>query len=108
ECLCRRRAEQAMRIVKRAKQRFLLITTAKFSNRTRRQKFLVKSISIFESAGTHACRWTYRVGGLVRIGNIEGAIFAAEKTSGCKCFQFLALADIKALPDIDERRDGRI
>ena len=97
-----------MRIVQRPQQRFLLIIAALLSDRTLRQEFLVKLVSILKSRRTHSRRRPDRRGGLLREGNVERSVFAAQKPRGRERFEFLALAEVEPLPDVDKGGHGRV
>ena len=84
ESFGRGRAEQAVRVIQRAQERFLLIVAAQLRDRAARQELPVKAVPIFEARGAHP-PGANRFGSLVRIGNIERAIFAAEETGGGEC-----------------------
>ena len=46
--------------------------------------------------------------GVVREGNVERPVLAAEKAGGGERLQLLAFAEIEPLADIDERRHRRV
>src|SRR5437773_12571800 len=92
-----------MRVVHRAQERFLLVIASMLPDWAFRHERLVEFIAVLESPWTHARGRADALDGLLRVRDHERAMFAAEKTSGVKCFEFFAFADIEALADIDER-----
>src|ERR1041385_818473 len=92
-----------MRVVHRTQKGFLLEITAGFDDRTFRDQLLVKLVPVLEAPGRHPTRRSHGVGGGIGEWNVERPEFAAEKTGGGEGLEFLRLAVVKALADVDER-----
>src|SRR5690606_14246403 len=56
----------------------------------------------------HASRRSYALQPLRRIWNHERTIFTSKESGGVEGLQLLTLADVKALTDVNERRDDGI
>src|SRR5580765_4935147 len=91
-----------MRVVQRPQQGFLLIIAARLSDGTLRQEFFVKLVPILKSRRTHPCRRPDSRRGLLRERDVERPVFAAQKTRSGERLEFLALAEVEPLPDVDE------
>src|SRR5690349_21735371 len=97
-----------MRFVHRSHQRFFLVVTTEFSDRTLREQFAIKVVTILETRWAHS-RWrTDALDRLFGIRNYEWAKFAPVKASGMKCLQLLTFPHIEALSDVDKSGNRRI
>ena len=108
ECLSGGRAEEAVRVVERAQQRLSLVVAPGLGDGAVGDQPLVELGPALEPAGRHPMRWADGFNGLIGEGQVEGAELSAQKARRRECFQFLAFAQIEALPDVDEGRDGGV
>ena len=97
-----------MRVVQRADERLLLVIAAVLADGAFLDEFPVKFVAIFKAVRAHALGRADAFGGLLRIGDEERAVFAAEKTGGVKGLEFLAFAEIETLADVNERGHGGV
>ena len=97
-----------MRVINRAKQGFFLVIAAMLTDRAGREQFFVELVPILKPARRHSTRRTNGARCLIGEGDVERAVFAAEKASGGERFQFLTLTVVEALTDVDERGHRRI
>src|SRR5260370_25219514 len=91
-----------MSIVERAQQGFLLVIAAQLTDGALRDEPFVKVAPALKSGWAHACGRANGFHGFFRIGDDERPVFATQKTCGVKGLQFLPLAQIESLADIDE------
>ena len=104
----RGRAQQAMRVVVRPQQGLALVVAAVLADRALLEQAAIEAVPVLEARRGHAARRAHAVGGLVWEGDAERAVLAAEEAGGREGLQLLALADVEALSDVDERRHGGV
>src|SRR5437762_2302390 len=97
-----------MRVFHRVDERFFLVGAAVLADGGGFEEFFVMGVATFEALRRGAGWWADGVDRLLREGEIERSIFAAQEAGGGESLELLAFADIEALADIDERWDGRI
>src|SRR5262249_32141315 len=76
--------EQAMRIVQRTKERFLLVIAAVLSNGGLCNQLSIELIPVFKTRWAHAGGRPDAVHSFFRVCNDEGTVFAPEKTRSMK------------------------
>ena len=108
ERLGRRRCQQAIGVVHRSHERFLLEVGPMAADGTRRGELLVFLVPVFESARRHSLGGLDACPGLARMRDHERPIFAPEEARLMERLEFLAFPDSHALADVDESRDVRV
>ena len=104
EGLGRRRSQQAMGVVERAQQRFLLIPAAQLTHRGCLHQPTIKTVPILEAGRAHPLRRRHHILGGVGERHVERTELTAQESGRSEGLEFLALADIQTLTNIDEGR----
>ena len=71
-------------------------------------QFFVCLIAVSKAQSAHAGWRADGIQRLIRVGDVERPVLAAEEAGRVKRFQLLALADVESLADVDERRHRRV
>src|SRR5437899_1022564 len=97
-----------MRVVERADERFALVIAPSDHERAFGYQLAQKFVAILKPAGSHPPWRAHSVSRLLGKWNDERPEFAPQKPGRMKRLEFLAFAIVKALADVDERRDRGI
>ncbi len=97
-----------MRVIVRAQQRLALVRAPVLAYGARLEQPLVEAVPILEAAGRHAGGGPHAIRRVLGERDAEGSMLAAEEPRRRECLQLLTLAEVEALPDVDERGHGRV
>ena len=104
-----RHVHQAMCVFEGSQERLALIIAAVPHHGAFGQQLFVRLIPLAEAFLAHAGRRADAQHGLLRVGDAEGAVLAAQSAAGLEGLEFLRLAiAIVALADVDEGGQGGI
>ncbi len=99
--------EQAMGVIDGTQHRLLMIIAGQVGGGAVPEKLPECALALGKAGRGHAWRRPDSCHRIGRIGQVERAVFAAEKAAGGKRFQFFRLANaFEPLADIDEGRHG--